>query len=92
MSQTQLLNDVAARFWRGRADDALCQLAHYGLRARFEGENTCWRTIVVGGSLAATLPRVHEAIAALPGAVFVFGYNVKDKDDETVWHETILPL
>lgn len=92
MTKTELLNEVATRFWRGRTDDALSRLNHYGLRARFEDENTCWRTILVSGTLGQIIDRIPEVVAALPGAVIVFGYNKKDPHDETVWHETILPL
>lgn len=89
---SQTLFAAARQFNTPAHNDAANADVHYSARARFAEANTCWVSVVIGLTEQDVRDRLPAAVAALPGATWEFGRQVRDEDDRTVWRETLLPI
>ncbi len=88
--ETRMLNTLAKRFTRP-GDNALIGGAaeYYSLTVRITG---CWWGILIGATEKDVRDRMPQVLPLLPDATWSFARNVRDAHDDTVWHETILPV
>jgi hypothetical protein len=89
---TLALQSTARKFERP-SDKHVHTLPHYyALRARYDG---IWFGILLGATESDVRNRIPLALAALPGATFEFGKNVRKYDAQEhshYWIEELLPM